>query len=141
MFVDSNENMDGGPLARMLGHEDLDMVDAIKSRSKQSGPNTFVRGSRQIDGVWVTKDIELSRACFLPFYFGVGDHRGIILDIPQATLLGGNVHCIARPSSRRLTCSNPVIQGKYNDVLELYCQKHRLQQKNILFIPGIAYIR
>ena len=86
MLLDGNEDMNEGPLARMLQHPDLDIRDAIKTRTNMEGPHTFIRGSRQIDGAWITPDIELHDVFFLPFFFGVGDHRGIILDIPQQSL-------------------------------------------------------
>ena len=69
LILDRNEDMKNGQLARMLRHPDLDMKDAVKSRSNIDGPATFVRGSRQIDGAWVTPDIEISAACFLPFFW------------------------------------------------------------------------
>ena len=102
--------MEGGPLSRMLSQEDLEMVDAVKLRLQSPGPHTFVRVSCQIDGVCVTKDVNVSRACFLPFYFGVGDHCGIVIDIPRETFLGGTVHSIVTPTSHRLVCSNPEVQ-------------------------------
>ena len=94
--------MKNGQLARMLRCPDLDMKDAVKSRIETDGPTTFVRGSRQIDGAWVTPDVEISAACFLPFFFGVGDHRAILLDIPQHSLIDGNVHKMLRPKARIL---------------------------------------
>ena len=126
LLIDSNENMEGGPLARMLADPDLDMVDAVKVRSHSPGPPTFARGSRQIDGVWVTQDVEIKHACFLPLFFGVGDHRAILLDIPVYSLLGGDIHKIVRPTSRRLTCSNPEVMEKYNEILETYSIQHRI---------------
>ena len=50
LLLDSNENMDGIPLARMLQHPDLGMGNAIKSRTHMEGPHTFIRWTRQIDG-------------------------------------------------------------------------------------------
>ena len=82
ILLDSDEDMNGGPLARMLQHPFLDMRDAIKTRTHMEGPHTFIRGSRKIDGAWITPDIGLHASCFLSFFFGVGDYRGIILDIP-----------------------------------------------------------
>ena len=58
------------------------MKDAVKSKIKIEGLTTFVRGSRKIDGTWVTPYVDISAACFLPLFFGVGDHRVILLDIP-----------------------------------------------------------
>ena len=46
----SNENMENGLLARMLTHPDLDVQDGVKLRSNTEGPETFVRGLRQVDG-------------------------------------------------------------------------------------------
>ena len=110
------------------------MVDAFKKQSGIPGPPTFVRGSRQIDAAWVTKDIDISKACFLPFYFGIGDHRGIILDIPRQSLVEGNLKSIHRPSARRLKCDKKEIWHKYNNKLEMYLRQHRIRDK-LLVIP------
>ena len=74
LILDGNEDMKNGQIARMLRHPDLDMKDAVKSRSNIDGPAIFVRGSRQIDGAWVTPDIEISAACFLPFFWSRGSY-------------------------------------------------------------------
>ena len=127
--------MDGRPLACMLADPELGMVDAVKVRSTLPGPPTFARGSCQIDGAWVTPDVDVTRACFLPIFFGVGDHRATLMDIPVYSLLGGDIHKIARPTSRQLTCSNPEIMKKYNELLESYCIQHRIQQKLYSLFP------
>ena len=127
LILDGNEDMRNGQLARMIRHQVLDMKDAVKSRSNIEGLATFVRGSRQIDGAWVTPDVEISAACFLPFYFGVGYHRVILLDIPLHSLIGGTIYKISRPNARRLQCNRHEVQQKYNNDLEIYWVKHRIQ--------------
>ena len=57
LLMDANENLESGPLTRLLSHCDLDMHDIIHHISRQPGPPTFIRGTRQIDGVWATKDV------------------------------------------------------------------------------------
>ena len=74
-MLDDNANMENDRLARMLRHPDLEIQDVVKLRSNIEGLDFFVRGSRQIDGAWVTTDIYINTACFLPFYFRLGDHR------------------------------------------------------------------
>lgn len=106
-------------------------LQLVKYRMEIDGPANFVRGSRQIDAVWVTPDVEISAACFLPFFFGVGDHRAILLDIPQHLLIGGKIHNISRPNARGLQCNRHKVQQKYNNDLEPYCAKHRIQKKYI----------
>ena len=41
LILDGNKDMKNGQLARILTHPDLDMKDAVKSRSNIEGPATF----------------------------------------------------------------------------------------------------
>ena len=129
LFIDSNENMTAGPLQRMLQDEGLEMKDAIQQRTNMPGPPTFVRGSRQIDAVWTTPDVEVASACFTPFYFGIGDHRGIVIDIPKVSFIGGDTRMISRPTARRLKCNEEEVWSAYNTKLEIYCRQHRVKEK------------
>ena len=70
-------------------------------------------------------------------FFGVGDHRGIILDIPQKSLLGGTTHKITRPTARRLQCNRTEVKNKYNNDMEIYCAKHTVQKKIYLLFPPV----
>ena len=65
----------------------------------------------------MTPYIEVTRAFFLPFYFGVGDHRALLIDVPQHTILGSDIHKIARPTARKLVCSKQEVQQRYNNML------------------------
>ena len=109
LLIDSNEDMANGKLARKLKAAPLEMLDAVKLRSAAPGPPTFVRGSRQIDAAWVTPDVDITKACFLPFYFEIGDRRGIVIDIPRQSLVGGNLKSIHCPTARRLKCDKMVV--------------------------------
>ena len=129
LFIDSNENMEQGQLQRMLQKQEIDMKDAIKERSGCIGPSTFVRGSKQIDAVWTTKDIQIRNACFTPFYFGIGDHRGIVIDIPKTSIIGSESKVICRPIARRLRCNQEDIWKRYNDQLESYLRYHNVHKK------------
>ncbi len=54
---------------------------------KKIGP-TYIRGSKLIDGVWVTADVEISNTCIMPTIYGIGNNRKFIVDIVQSSLLG-----------------------------------------------------
>ena len=86
-MMDANENLNNGKLEKLLD-ERLHMVDAVKLRTKVDSPNSFHTGSSQVDSIWITQDILISTACFSPFWFGIRDHRSIILDIPSSLVLG-----------------------------------------------------
>ena len=65
----------------------------------------------------------------LPFFFGVGDHRGILIDIPEHVLLGNKLIKIKRPHARRLICGRPAVEDRYIKLLEKYCRKNEVQEK------------
>ena len=60
-----------------------------------------------------------------------------MLDIPQHSLIGGNIHQISRPNARRLQCNRHEVQQKYNNDLEIYCAKHKIQKKIYSLFPPI----
>ena len=111
------------------------MQDLVKLCPCIEGPATFIRESIHIDGAWVTPDIEISAVCFIPFYFGVGDHKEILFDVQQRSLIGETRHKIGRPTARRLKCNRKEVQQKCNNDLELYCAQHRTQQKVYSLFP------
>ena len=137
-MLDGNENMQKGPLMRLLQTEDLLMRDVVSHRCSEPGPATFVRGSRQIDAMWATPDLEIKRACFLPFHFAMGDHRGLVVDISQTSLLGKSLHRISRPTGRRLQCQKEDTKRRYLNVLESFCRRHRILHKlhQVVTNPG-----
>ena len=47
------------------------------------------------------------------------------------------MHKISRPNARRLQCNRHEVQQKYNNDLELYCAKHRIQKKIYSLFPPI----
>ena len=57
------------------------------------------------------------------------------MDIPQRTILGGDIHKISRPAARRLSCNKREVMEKYNDLLEIFCSQHRIQQKLYTLFP------
>lgn len=64
------------------------MIDAVKLQISCPSPNTFHRGSKQVDGIRITQDLEISSACFLPFFFGIGDNQGMVIDLYSSLVLG-----------------------------------------------------
>ena len=65
--------------------EDTSMYDAIKKKFPGSGPTTYDRGSKCIDMIAVTNDIDpkwIIKCGYLPFYEGIfSDHRGMYVDL------------------------------------------------------------
>ena len=89
LFMDHNENVTNGPLGKDLRDKNgLDMREAIIQHTGASPVATFFRGSKPMDGMWVSGDLNISNACVMLFGYGVGDHRAFVLDIPLESMIG-----------------------------------------------------
>jgi hypothetical protein len=68
LFMDHNKHTIDGHLGKALADTDgLDLYKAIKLHTGTSPGATFLQGSRPIDGLWVSKDLDISNACVMPF--------------------------------------------------------------------------
>jgi hypothetical protein len=128
--MDHNEHVIDGCLGKALASKDgPDLREAIRLHTGASPGATFFRGSRPIDGLWVSSDLDISNACVMPFGFGVGDHRAFVLDIPLESLVGENPVKIVRPVSRCLNSRLPKCDEAYIESLEKNIVKHRLLER------------
>jgi hypothetical protein len=94
-------------------------------------------GSQQIEGVWISPEIDSKSSCLLPFGFSVGNHRAIILDVPTTMLLGIHPPQVVCPNARRLQSNNPKVQHCYLSYLEDYISHHNILQKlQKLYVHG-----
>ncbi len=128
--MDHNEHTIDGHLGKALADKDgPDLSEAIKLHTGASPGATFFQGLRPIDGLWVSKDLNISNACVMPFGFGVGNHRAFILDIPLESLVGANPVKIVKPISRRLNSCLPKCSKAYIESLEKNIVKHCLPER------------
>ncbi len=73
--MDHNEHTYDGPLGRaLLDPEGVGLQEAVLRHTGKKTGATFFRGSKPIDELWVTSDIEIANACVMPFGYGIGDH-------------------------------------------------------------------
>jgi hypothetical protein len=49
---------------------------------------TFFRGSKPIDGVWVTSDIMVCNASIVPADNSIGNHRLFVIDFAASDIIG-----------------------------------------------------
>jgi len=127
LFMDHNEHVTNGPLGKDLGDKNgLDMREAIIQHTGASPGATFFRGSKPIDGMWVSGDLDISNACVMPFGYVVGEHRAFVLDIPLESMIGIDPVKIVRPVGLRLNSKLPGCCKAYTDSLESNIAWHRL---------------
>jgi exonuclease III len=91
--------------------ERLGLEDKLLERVETEGThlNTYMGGHAPIDTILCTNGVEISKAGYLPFGEGVGDHRPIFVDISIASTLGMNIPTPRSIKARRLKTNDPRI--------------------------------
>ena len=98
LMMDVNENVTDGILVKRL--KKLGLTEAVHFQTPDPGPNTHIRGSQSIDGIWVSPEIVIRGASYLPFIKDLGDHRAPAMDVrffddgEFSALLGAGTHSI-----------------------------------------------
>jgi hypothetical protein len=125
LFADHNEHTYNGPLGKALANTDgPGLQEAVLRHTGRRTGATFFRGSKPIDGLWVTSDIDIANTCVMPFGYGIGDHRMFILDITMESLVGKTPTKVVRPASRWLNSRVPGCSDAYNKSLEHNIVQH-----------------
>jgi hypothetical protein len=128
--LDANEDIYKKAIGKALTLVDgLAMKEVVgEFTGKKIGP-TYFRGSKPIDAIWATSDVQVAGACIMPAGYGIGDHRLFVVDFVAASLIGNEPKKIVRPQARRLNCRIPTAVREYNKRLEEKIRKHRLLER------------
>jgi hypothetical protein len=129
--MDANEDIYRKSFGRSLTEENgLNMSEVVGEFTGKKLGATFFRGSKPINGVWATRDINVMHACVMPAGFGVGDHRMFIVDLQESSVVGATPFKVQRYLARRLNTkvSSGAVQ-KYVEQLERSIEKHRLIER------------
>ena len=124
LIIDANKNVLHGPMCKQLSNEDINMREAVHSKTPGAGPKTWFRGSEAIDGIWVLSDIEVIRASYFPFDGSLGDHRPAVADLTMGSVLGKHMKNIVPVQARRLNTKNQRAREAYIEKLQLLYQEH-----------------
>ncbi len=120
--MDHNEHVINGPLGKELGDRNgLDLQEAVVQHTGTSLGATFFQGSKPIDGIWVSNDLDISNACVMPFGYGVGNHQAIVLDVPLESVIGMDPVKIVQPvgcqlNSRLASCCKTYIESLESNI-------------------------
>ena len=128
LMIDANKNLNKVKLEKELISQ-LHMINAMKSRINCPGPNTFHLGSKKVDRIWITQDLDISSACFLPFYFGIRDYRGIIINFYSSLVLSTTLITIKKLKIRRLVVQDKQVIKIYLHLVKEFDKKHNIYMK------------
>lgn len=130
VFIDANEHILQGRIARLWGRDDLDLRE-VTHRFWKDGeePHTFAFGRQPIDGIFATPDLDVKNFLSLSFHESVGDHRSMIIEITTASAIGKFQGKIVRPTTRRLTTKQNASVRRYNTIIEKQFEIHRIAER------------
>lgn len=117
--LDLNENIISADFTMQMTN--LGLCEVLTHKHGTT-PNTYIRGSVAIDGIYVSPLLANSLCGLLPF---LGDHRPSWIDIPFH-LIFGTEPPIIQQRARRLKLQDPRIVKKYVDSFAAYCSNTQL---------------
>ena len=75
LCLDANKNIYRAKLGQQLTDlHGLGMREVVGDFTGKRLGATFFRGSKPIDAIWATSDLEVAHACVMPVGYGVGNH-------------------------------------------------------------------
>ena len=125
---DFNEDCRGDDITQWREQHNLTdyMLDTI---GIEQAPRTYARGSKPIDSIMGSPNVRVLKAAYLPFGEGAGDHRPLMVDIDQQSVLGVAGEPSGKLRARRLKMKDPRVVKKYLEVLNKFYIKHKLFKK------------
>ena len=82
----------------------LNMKDLTRESSRKYGPATWFRGTKWLDGVFVTPDVDYYGSRFIPYWSGMGYNEAAVVEIPHQSLFVQQVLKVVRQQARRIKC-------------------------------------
>ena len=98
-------------LARMI--RSLSLIETINAVTSNDHPSSYVKVSKQVDGVCAYSNLSISEASFGPQHFAVGDHRVTMVKFNKKNLLGFDYLSKAPISMSTLMSSNSQVIWLY----------------------------
>ncbi len=137
LFMDHSKHAINGQLEKALADkEGLDLQEAIMQHMGMSPGASFFQGSRPIDGLWISSNLDISNACVMPFRYGIGNHHAFILDIPIKSLVGIDPVKIIQPAGRQLNSRLPGCSKSYINSLEVTSHGTAYLNNSLMYTPA-----
>ncbi|MGA0401929.1 MAG: hypothetical protein ACO3PX_18315, partial [bacterium] len=129
LYIDANEHVYTGRLAKALSNDDFNMEEQFFSLTGTHAPASHSDGSRPITGLFATAGVQFLHIYQSRHKSGLGDHRFTVFDVDATSVLGVPLRHAKRPSTRplRMNAERNVI--KFNNKLEKLVDQHRMFKK------------
>jgi hypothetical protein len=129
LFIDVNENIHMGPLAKALSGDWLRMEEQTLRLTGKEASHSHCTGKVAIVSAYANPGIICTNSYLSPHSAGVGDHRFQLHDFDAHTVLGADYPKTVHPQGRAVCCGVKRIVKQYNKVLTKLLIHHRLFEK------------
>jgi hypothetical protein len=117
-----NEHVLRGRLAKYILK--MGLTGVTHHRWGNEEPHTYFRGTKPIDGVWRSQQMEIASTAQLSFHEGVGDHRSVLVNITTDSAIRKQEFRMVHPNARRFSSGNVRARLKYISHLEQQMLNH-----------------
>jgi hypothetical protein len=129
LFIDVNENIYTGPLAKALSGNGLQMEEQTLCLTGKEAPHRHCTGKVAIVSTYATPGIICTHSYLSPHGAGVGGHRFQLHDFNAHTVLGTDYTKTVHPQRRTLYCGVECTVKRYIKVLTKLLIRHRSFEK------------
>ena len=129
LAIDANQDVYSGRLAQSLREPPFNMTCMMTEATGEKVPNSHFSGRRQISTIFGTQGIVTGNGVCFPHWFGVGDHRVMVLEFSAQAAFQGAYPTIATPKARILNSRVPRLRRQYCNALSHLTQHHKMEQK------------
>ena len=128
LMLDLNDDVLNSRAGRKL--RSIGLRECLTHRHDDSVPtSTCNRGTKIIDGIYVSSTILIQKGGYCPFNTFPTDHRALWIDLTLSNLCGNKMAQVINPQARRLKCNDPKTQDKWTRLyLTALKDKNAIQQ-------------
>jgi hypothetical protein len=142
LAMDANQDVYSGKLAQALATEPINMKCLMEKAIGEKVPNSHFSGKGQISTIFGSPGVVTGNGMCYPHWYGVGDHRVMVLEIAALNAFEGSYPTISTPTARILSCRTKRHRDKYCKRLRQLVEEHRMDKRlqEISSLTGDQYI-
>jgi hypothetical protein len=142
LAMDANQDVYSGKLAQELATEPINMTCLMQRAMGEMVPNSHFSGKGQISTIFGSPGVVTGHGMCYPHWYGIGDHRAIVLEIAAFNAFDGSYPTILAPTARILSCKTKRHKEKYCMRLRHLIDEHRMDERlhDIHTLTGEQYI-
>ena len=129
LAMDANQDVYSGKLAQELATEPFNMTCLMQRAMGEMVPNSHFSRKGQISTIFGSPGVVTGNGMCYPHWYGVGDHRAMVLEIAALNAFDGSFPTIATPTARILSCRTKRHRGKYCTRLRELIEEHRMNER------------